>query len=255
MNVGITSSEHQDNIDDLRFSKYYLLRIKGIEQRDIKLMEESNNGLKFLCRDEHPAALYVMGKELIMLKENLKDFHARKAQEQARYFLSLSCEKNFAPAYFYLGLAHELGFGGPVNKSKALELYNQSKELGDPQAYFQLSKIEKASGNLESSMSLLKVAAEIGLLEAQHNLAVEYSEQGEELKSLAWFLNAAKYNFFPSMVNVGMIFLQGNKQILANPLAAYIWLSSAQTYQDSPELKELVANAQAQIANIRKNGT
>ena len=218
-------------------------------------MEESNNGLKFLCRDEHPAALYVLGKELLMMKENLKDLHARKAQEQARYFLDLSCEKNFAPAFFYLGLAHEQGFGGPVDKSKAFDLYNKSKELGDPQGYFQLSKFEKASGNLSSSLSLLKAAAEIGLLEAQHNLAVEYIEQGEELKALAWFLNAAKYNFFPSMVNVGMIFLKGNKQILPNPLAAYIWLSSAQSYQDSPEIRELVEEAQVQIANIRKNGT
>jgi TPR repeat protein len=255
LKTALTSSDHHDNVNDLRFSMYYLTRIRGIELKDVSLMEDSNNGLKLLCRDEHPAALYVMGKELLMLKDSLKDLTSRKAQEKARYFLSLSCSKNFAPAFYYLGLSYHFGFGGPADFNKALELYDQAKNFGDPQAFFQLSKIEKEVGNEEKEFELLKNAAEIGLLEAQHNLGVFYSARGEDLKALAWFLNAAQYNFFPSMVNVGSIFLKGNKVVLANPMAAYIWFSQAQGVQDSQDIRELVVLAKELIRKVSNNGT
>lgn len=217
-------------------------------------MEEASTGLKYLCRDEHPASLYVLGKELFLMREQLKDLVSTKAQEQARQYLQVSCNKGFPPSFYYLAQMHELGVGGPVNEQVAMEYYQKSKELGDPQAYFALSQKESKAGNEEKAFELLKESAELGLLEAQHNLGVKYMELEEEVKAMAWFLQAAKYHFFPSMVNVGMIFLEGKKEILANPMAAFIWLSQAQTFQNSEDLETLLAVAKERIGNLNKNG-
>ena len=241
-------------LSGLKFSKFYLLKLKGIESKDTSLMEEASTGLKYLCRDEHPASLYVLGKELFLMREKLKDLAGRKAQEQARHYLQISCDKGFPPSFYYLAQMHELGVGGPVNEEKAMEYYQRSKEFGDPQAYFVLSQRESKAGNEEKAFELLKESAELGLLEAQHNLAVKYTELNDDVKAMAWFLQAAKYNFFPSMINVGMIFLKGNKEVLANPMAAYIWFNQAQTFQNSEDLESLIATAKEQIGKSNKNG-
>lgn len=51
----------------------------------------------------------------------------------------------------------------------------------------------------------MKKAAELGSLEAQHNLAVEYLEgtkiEKNEVKALAWFIHAGAHGFAHSNVN------------------------------------------------------
>lgn len=254
LNSAIANTTDTVTLSDLKFSNYFLLRVKGIEAKDSSLIEEANTGLKYLCRDEHPASLYVLGKELFIMRDSLKDLQGQKAQEKARLFLKLSCDKGFPPSFFYLAQMYELGIGGPANQELADEFYEKSQVLGDPQAFFILSQKAEKAGDKEKSFEYLKESAELGLLEAQHNLAVKYSELNDNVKAMAWFLQAAKYNFFPSMVNAGMIFLRGNEEIMANPVAAYIWLSQAQTFQNSEDLEKLIETAKQQIS-IYKNGT
>lgn len=67
-----------------------------------------------------------------------------------------------------------------------------------------------------------KKAAELGLREAQHNLADLYIQKEEIKAGFAWLLHVAKQDFLPSMVNVGTLFLYGRGEIAINPLAAYI---------------------------------
>ena len=76
----------------------------------------------------------------------------------------------------------------------------------------------------------MKKAAELGLTEAMHNLAVMYKEgkivQKNELKALSWFVHAGNLGFIPSMYNASMIFEKGtdDKFLLANKKAALVWL-------------------------------
>lgn len=89
----------------------------------------------------------------------------------------------------------------------------------------------------------MKKAAELGLPEAQHTLAVRYLERSDHVKALAWFLEAGKSNFTPSVVNVGMMFLNGGGPILSNPLAAKIWFELAFRLEPNPNTEELLKSA------------
>jgi uncharacterized protein len=193
-----------------------------------------------------------MGKEIIMLRHNLKGLSGRIAQERARKYLEISVKKGHKASIFYLGMMHELGLGGVENKPRAVELYEQAKEALDPQAMFKLALLSKESGNTEKYYSLVKQAAEFGLLEAQHNLACFYLEQNDEVKAFAWFLSAARYDFYPSVVNVGTLFLQGKGRILSNPLAAYIWLRRAQQQEDSEVLSTLLNAASLAVNKLKR---
>jgi len=76
---------------------------------------------------------------------------------------------------------------------------------------------------------LLK-AAEMGVIEAQHNLATEYAtgEQflKDEVKALAWFLQAAAHGFIYSKYNLSKILAQGTScgRLKPNPKASLVYL-------------------------------
>jgi len=57
---------------------------------------------------------------------------------------------------------------------------------------------------------------------------------------MAWFMEAANNGFYPSVVNLGVLFLNGFDDFLPNPLLAYIWLKTAQKNHNSPELEALI---------------
>ena len=88
-----------------------------------------------------------------------------------------------------------------------------------PFAYFKLSQYYKDGKVVEKSDKLyilyLKKAAEMGLTEAQHNLAVEYMNgthiKKDEVKALGWFVHAAGTDFVPSKHNAALLFLRGTE--------------------------------------------
>ena len=57
---------------------------------------------------------------------------------------------------------------------------------------------------------------------------------------MAWFLEAAKNGFYPSAVNLGMLFLTGYGDFLPNPMVAYMWLRVARKRETSPELEAAI---------------
>ena len=62
-------------------------------------------------------------------------------------------------------------------------------------------------------------------------------------QGIAWQLQAAKQQFYPAMINIGTVFLYGKSEILANPMAAYIWFKHAQEIEDSPQLQQFIKQA------------
>lgn len=195
-----------------------------------------------------------MGKELLMLRNSIKGQAGKIAQETARKYLEKSCESGHIASFLYLGMAFELGVGGPVDLEKAKVNYEQAMEKGDPQAYFRLAIMSQENGEPDKYYLLMKSAAERGLLEAQHNLGCFYLEKNEITKAMGWFIHAGKFDFYPSMINIGSIFLNGRDPILTNPMAAFIWLKRAQHIENSEKLQEMVDHAQVLINNLSKNG-
>ena len=187
-----------------------------------------------------------------MIRNKLQGVAGRRAQETARRYLESSCEQGHAASFLYLGMVHELGIGGPVNLEKAQENYNLSKDAGDPQGYFKLAQIAEAAGESEEYLRLMKGSAENGLLEGQHSLAVYYLSKDEVMKAMAWLLQAAKFDFYPSMVNLGSLFLLGRGPLLSNPLAALIWLKRAQKIENSQQLTEMVAKAEELVNSYQR---
>lgn len=147
-------------------------------------------------------------------------------------------------------MAYELGLGGDIDKEKAIEYYNISIQKEDPRGYFKLAMIAQENNEEENYYNLMKQAAELGLLEAQHNLACYYVEKNDITKAAGWFLNSARCGFFPSMVNIGTIFLKGKGDIGSDPVAAYIWFKEAQKIEDSAKLQELISEAKEEINNL-----
>lgn len=98
----------------------------------------------------------------------------------------------------------------------------------------------------------MKKAAELGLPEAQHTLGVRYLERSDHVKALAWFLEAGKSNFTPSVVNVGTMFLKGAGPILSNPLAAKIWFELAYRLEPNPNTEELLKTATEAMLGYRR---
>lgn len=145
-------------------------------------------------------------------------------------------------AHAYMGLIHEEGVGTTKDSTAALEYYQKAAAAGDPSGLFELAK--RCKNDKEKHFSLMKEAAELGLPEAQHNLGLLYLEKQKSKTGIAWTLQAAKQNFYPSMVNIGMIFLNGKSEVLANPMAAYIWFKQAAQIENSPQLEALIQQAQ-----------
>jgi len=65
----------------------------------------------------------------------------------------------------------------------------------------------KEEKNKELYLKYLKLAAETGIIEAQHNLGCEYYEgkivTKDEVKALAWFMHAAANGYVESKVSIG----------------------------------------------------
>lgn len=57
LNAAIENTKDYENLMDIKFSKAYLTKIKGMETDDSSLVESGNNQLKSLCSAGHPPAL------------------------------------------------------------------------------------------------------------------------------------------------------------------------------------------------------
>lgn len=185
-----------------------------------------------------------------MLRDKIEEKHLKNVSTLAKNYIEKSCEKGHLASYFYLGMIHENGIGCSKNIEEAVKFYNLAREVEDPQASFRLGLIEQEKGNKDKYYIYTKEAAELGLIEAQHNLGVYYLEEGQVTKGFAWLLNAAHLDFYPSIANVGLIFLNGRGEIQPNPYIAFHWIKRAREIEDSPLLKDLHDAAKKEIDKL-----
>jgi len=242
-------SESLEHLNQVQFSKAYLKKLEGVQEGKPSLLAEGNQELVRLANESHPASMFVMARELIKIRSQMKAYSRNQAEQTAFGYLKKAVELKHTPAYFYMGLAYEEGIGVEPNMEEAIEYYSYAASENDPQAYFKLAQLKKEDAEL--NFKYTKKAAELGLLEAQHNLGVSYLEKGEVKRGFAWQLEAAKHDFYPSVVNIGCIFLYGKGEILSNPLAAYIWLCRAQKFENSPQLEELIRASEEAIKSLK----
>ena len=106
----------------------------------------------------------------------------------------------------------------------------------------------------EQRKAWLKRSAELGLPEAQHNLAHEYKQEGDTLRQMAWLIQAAQQHFYPSILNVAKVFATGNDEIQPNPAAAFVWLETGRAIAKTPELDEIekIATEQFLLMKIKQ---
>ena len=80
--------------------------------------------------------------------------------------------------------------------------------MGDPLCYFRLSQQYLKEKRIELYMKYLKMAAQGGIIQAQHNLGCEYLEgeriKKDEVKAMAWFTHAGANGFIQSKVVISL---------------------------------------------------
>lgn len=110
----------------------------------------------------------------------------------------------FPHSFYYLGELSEKGdVPGGIDLKFALECYLIAAAYDNPSAFFKLSKFHKEGIVCEKDLKLefhyMKKSAEMGLLDAQHNLGVMYKEgrliKKNDKKALAWFTHAGTFGF------------------------------------------------------------
>mmetsp|Transcript_772 Transcript_772/g.1501 ORF Transcript_772/g.1501 Transcript_772/m.1501 type:complete len:184 (-) Transcript_772:1130-1681(-) len=167
---------------------------------------------------------------------------------QGENWIKLAAQKRHVPAMFYMGYIMETHYH---DTEAARHWYTQAADQGDAQATFKLATLQPKDS--DTYLELMKAAAELGLPEAMHNLGDIYKKRNDPVKSVAWFLAAAKNHFYPSIINVALIFLNGEGPVISNPLAAKVWLEKAKSMQDSPDVQAMLEAADEAIIELRAN--
>ena len=151
-------------------------------------------------------------------------------------------DEEFPYSFYYIGEMAESGeIPGGINLSFALECYTIAASYDNPAGFFKLAKLYEIrciysykegvvidkDPKLEYYYTKKVIhiyhfkAAELGLIDAMHNLGVLYNEgriiMKDELKALAWFNHAGNHGFTPSMYNAAMIFYKGTSDNFVSP--------------------------------------
>ena len=194
--------------------------------------------------------MFTAGQELIKTWSSTQNQKSKPEFAVAARDNIVKCaELEYEPAFYYMGRLYEHGIGVSQDKNEALNWYRKSAETEDPQAMFKLSMLIP-----DQRKVWLKRSAELGLPEAQHNLAHEYKQEGDTLRQMAWLIQAAQQNFYPSILNVAKVFATGNDEIQPNPAASFVWLETGRAIAKTPELDEIekIATEQFLLMKIKQ---
>ena len=142
-------------------------------------------------------------------------------------FYFKAAEQGFAPAQYNLALAYELGRG--VKKDEVL------------------------------AQKWYRAAAEQGHAEARHNLAVMLEEgrgsPADAVAAVQFYRAAAEQGFVPAQTNLGLLLAEGRKNLPANLIEAYAWLTISVENGANPAARDIVGQkldaAQLAAANER----
>eukprot|EP01016_Furgasonia_blochmanni_P014549 TRINITY_DN1764_c0_g2_i4.p1 TRINITY_DN1764_c0_g2~~TRINITY_DN1764_c0_g2_i4.p1 ORF type:complete len:297 (-),score=57.20 TRINITY_DN1764_c0_g2_i4:156-1046(-) len=202
---------------------------------------------------------HIVAKEIYKTALNMVQSKYKKSKKEmmtkAFELFIQAMEKGSYHSFYYLAEMFETGDApGGVELKQAYEFYLIAACFNSAPAYFKLAKFHRegvvAPKDPELEFSYTKTAAEMGLIEAQHNLACMYLEARivgyDSLKALAWFTHAGAGGFVHSQYNAAKLFLEGSKdkKVKQNLAAALTWLERVQkSGQVDVErlLKEVVA--------------
>lgn len=183
-----TTSRSQELL--LRFYQLYTLKLTAVQVGNKEKFEEVNGQILELTlpenRDDLPGVVFhTIGKELYKVGLNTLGSKNKKNRNtlmsQAEYFFRSAVEKNYVHSQYYLAEMYETGdTQGGTNLEQAVKLYQSAAAQDQPRALFKLCTFMKKGLILKHNPVLeykyMKQAAELGLVEAMHNVGVMYLE-------------------------------------------------------------------------------
>lgn len=183
---------------------------------------------RFTKNNNDTAAMTLLGEIFAQGLGVLPD--AKKARE----WYQLAAKKGDANAMTALGLMASSGKGMEKDFALAKAWFEKAAAKNEPNACHNLSLILLTS-NLASdekrAVDLLKVAAQSGILEAQHDLGVAYLKgrgvESSEENAAKWFQKAAARGYTASEVEYGILLFNGQGVKKDETTAARYFLRAA----------------------------
>lgn len=174
----------------LKFYQLYTLKLTSVQLGDMQKFDEANGQILELTLPENRPDLpgvvfHTIGKELYKVGLNTLGSKNKKNRNtlmsQAEFFFKSAVEKNYLHSQYYLAEMYETGDAhGGVNLEQAIKLYQSAAAQDQPRALFKLCTFMKRGLILKPNPSLeykyMRKAAELGLVEAMHNVGVMYLE-------------------------------------------------------------------------------
>ena len=115
-------------------------------------------------------AQYNMGLSYFTRKNNQK----REDYQEAQKWFQKSANQGYAPAQYYMGLYHEMGYAGNPNDKEAVKWYRKAAEQGHAQAQTSLAACYEYGFGVDKNKDMAREwyqkAADQGELEAQSAL-------------------------------------------------------------------------------------
>ncbi|CAD8208114.1 unnamed protein product [Paramecium octaurelia] len=238
------AKKNADNWLERQNTEYHLAYLKKLDasqKGDQAKFDDAQHQLLELANQGNKPAQHLVAKEMYKVAMNMMQSKQRKDREKLlkeAYKLFYDCAENeFPHSYYYIGEMAERGdTPGGIDLKFALECYFIAAAYENPQAFFKLAKFHREGIVCEKDQTLefhyTKKAAEMGLLDAQHNLGVIYREgritKKDDFKALAWFTHAGNLGFPLSQFNAGMMYWEGADKIKSNKKAALVWFEKIQ---------------------------
>lgn len=177
---------------------------------------------------------------------------AQEAQLGAK-LEALAAEGNAAAAY-HLGMLHEAGSDGAAkDQARALALFRQSAEAGDPLGAYKygvyLRDGTAIAADPDAALAQLMVAAQAGHAVAQHDAAQLLYDKGSTTAALKWLEASARQGFQPSLQALSSLYSGEGKveKNMGRSLAYLVLLHNISKKKPSPRIQQWMKETQAKL--------
>ncbi|KRX01629.1 hypothetical protein PPERSA_03713 [Pseudocohnilembus persalinus] len=223
---------------EVEYYQIYLSKLQAVQSGNKDNFDTSNNALVELSQKGFPLAMHIVAKELYKVALNATQGKYKKQKKNmiaqaADLFQQAAAQQTFSSFYYLGDMAENGDLPGGIDLAYAYECYLIGASFDSPQCYFKLAQFYKKGMIIKKDENLYyyytKKAAEMGVVEAQHNLGLIYLEgksvKFDAIKALAWFTQAGAQNFQISLFNCAQLYLEGSKdgKIKQNYKAALIY--------------------------------
>ena len=202
-------------------------------------------GIRFYQKEEYEKAIEAFQKGVeanghaycayILGRMYYSGEHVKKDYSKAFELLSISANKDYGPAYFYLGCCYDFGYGTKQNYSEAFKWFKKSvEEENDIYSANNLGVLYRdgkgTSVDYNEAFKLFTLSAEGGNANAQKNLARMY-EKGKGTKvnykeAIKWYKKAAEQGEVDAMNSLGRLYQNGNG-VAINHNEAFKWFTKS----------------------------